>query len=200
MMDQLDFQKMEGLIPVVVQHKQTAAVLMVGFMNQEALERTLQDGRVTFWSRTRKQLWQKGETSGNFLNVVSVEADCDGDTLLIQALPEGPVCHTGASACFSTVPQESRLKELEGIIHDRKSNMPQGSYTARLFEKGILKMGQKVGEEAVELALAAQYPDDKRCIEEAGDLLYHILVLLAARNIPFSAIEEELANRMMPNL
>jgi phosphoribosyl-ATP pyrophosphohydrolase/phosphoribosyl-AMP cyclohydrolase len=200
MMDQLDFQKMEGLIPVVVQHKQTAVVLMVGFMNQEALERTLHDRRVTFWSRSRKKLWQKGETSGNYLNVVSIEADCDGDTLLIQALPEGPVCHSGAPACFPNVPPQSQLKELEGIIHDRKIKMPQGSYTANLFEKGILKIGQKVGEEAVELALAAQYPDDKRCIEEAGDLLYHLLVLLAVRNISFSAIEEELASRMKPNL
>jgi phosphoribosyl-ATP pyrophosphohydrolase/phosphoribosyl-AMP cyclohydrolase len=196
MMDQLDFQKMDGLIPVVVQHKETAAVLMVGFMNQIALERTLQERRVTFWSRTRKQLWQKGESSGNFLNVVSIEADCDGDTLLIQAIPEGPVCHTGAAACFSNSPGGSQLKDLELIINDRIDRKPEGSYTAKLLEKGILKIGQKVGEEAVELALAAQYPDRTRCVEEAADLMYHLLVLLASREIPFSEVEQELAKRM----
>ncbi len=196
MMDQLDFEKMEGLIPVVVQHKETAAVLMVGFMNKQALERTLQERRVTFWSRTRKQLWQKGEGSGNFLNVISIEADCDADTLLIQAMPEGPVCHTGAAACFSNVPPGAQLKNLEMIINDRIHKKPEGSYTAKLFEKGILKIAQKVGEEGVELALAAQYPDRSRCVEEAADLMYHLLVLLSARNIPFSDVEEELAKRM----
>lgn len=195
-MDQLDFEKMDGLIPVVVQHHATSAVLMVGFMNQEALKRTLEEKRVTFWSRSRKKIWQKGETSGHFLNVVSIEADCDGDTLLIQALPEGPVCHTGADSCFSHVPPISVLKNLETIINDRKKKMPEGSYTAKLLQKGILKIGQKVGEEAVELALAAQYPDQNRCVEEASDLLYHVFILLSARDISFSQVEEELRLRM----
>jgi phosphoribosyl-ATP pyrophosphohydrolase/phosphoribosyl-AMP cyclohydrolase len=168
---------------------------MVGFMNPEALRLTIQERRVTFWSRTRKQLWQKGESSGNYLNVVSMEVDCDGDTLLIQALPEGPVCHTGAPSCFATERNQAQLSQLESIILERKSTMPEGSYTARLLEKGILKVGQKVGEEAVELALAAQYPDQKRCIEEAADLIYHVLILLAARDIPFALVEDELAQR-----
>jgi phosphoribosyl-ATP pyrophosphohydrolase/phosphoribosyl-AMP cyclohydrolase len=195
MIDQLNFEKMEGLIPAVIQHEKSGTVLMVGFMNQEALRRTLQEGRVTFWSRTRKKIWQKGETSGNYLNVVSMEADCDGDTLLIQALPTGAVCHTGAPSCFPSERDQAQLAKLETIIQERKSTMPEGSYTARLLEKGILKIAQKVGEEAVELALAAQYPDQKRCIEEAADLMYHVLILLAARDIPFSMVEEELAKR-----
>ena len=199
MIERVDFDKMNGLVPAVVQDAEDGAVLMVGFMNSEALERTRDEGRVTFWSRTKGRLWQKGETSGNYLEVVSVDVDCDGDTLLIRAHPRGPVCHTGTKSCF---PNQSEahagkiLYRLTRIISERKVTMPEGSYTSKLFGEGEKKIGQKVGEEAVELAIAAQYPDKQRCVEEAGDLIYHLLVLLAAKEISLAEVEAELERRM----
>lgn len=199
MMEDLNFDKLNGLIPAIIQDAEYGIVLMVGFMNREALRRTLEEKRVWFWSRSKSRLWQKGETSGNFLDVVSIEADCDGDTVLIQAHPRGPVCHTGARSCFASASQQeskSSLSRLAQIIQDRKEKMPENSYTAKLFGKGIQKIGQKVGEEAVELAIAAQYQDTRRCVEETADLLYHVLVLLAAKGIPLDQVEAELSKRM----
>ena len=194
----INFEKMNGLIPAIVQDAATGAVLMTGFMNREAYEKTAAEKRVTFWSRTKKRLWTKGETSGNFLNVVSMEADCDGDAVLIEAVPSGPVCHTGAPSCF---PAEKRfasnvLGSLAAVIASRKASMPEGSYTAKLFSEGRSRIAQKVGEEAVELAIAAQHDDPRRTAEEAADLLYHMLVLLADRGIPLSDVLSELSSRM----
>ncbi|MEK6409057.1 MAG: bifunctional phosphoribosyl-AMP cyclohydrolase/phosphoribosyl-ATP diphosphatase HisIE [Acidobacteriota bacterium] len=202
MKKEVDFEKMNGLVgvvPAIIQDDFDGAVLMLGFMNAEALERTLEQGLVTFWSRTKQRLWQKGETSGNHLEVVSVDLDCDSDTLLIRARPRGPVCHTGSRSCFPARRDEEAgriLNQLERIIADRKEKAPAGSYTAELFNAGPQKIGQKLGEEAVELAIAAQYPDVQRCVEEAADLVYHLMVLLAAKGITLQQVEAELANRM----
>ena len=213
--DSINFQKLNGLVPAIVQDSGSGVVLMVGFMNREALEITLKEQLVTFWSRSKKRLWKKGETSGNFLDVKSVALDCDGDALLIQAVPRGPVCHTGERSCFSDQPSsstkpsppaplpkrergatDSTLIELAGVIHERKLTMPADSYTARLFSKGIARIAQKVGEEAVELAIAAQYQDKQRCIEESADLLYHLLVLLEEKEIDLSSVYDELEKRV----
>jgi phosphoribosyl-AMP cyclohydrolase / phosphoribosyl-ATP pyrophosphohydrolase len=197
----VDFEKMNGLVPAIVQDAGDGTILMLGFMNAEALERTLQERLVTFWSRTKQRLWQKGETSGNHLELVSVAVDCDADTLLIRAQPRGPVCHTGKRSCFPEQPDEHLggvLNRLEDTITNRKDKAPEGSYTARLFKEGVQKIGQKLGEEAVELAIAAQYPDIQRCIEESADLVYHLMVLLAAKDITFRQVEAELAKRMTP--
>lgn len=199
MIERIDFEKMDGLVPAVIQDADDGAVLMLGFMNSAALERTVEDGRVTFLSRTKGRLWQKGESSGNYLDVISIDVDCDGDTLLIKARPSGPVCHTGARSCFpsQTGARAGKiLSRLTRIISDRKANRPEGSYTSRLFSEGEQKIGQKVGEEAIELAIAAQYSDKQRCVEEAGDLVYHLLVLLAAKEITLDEVEAELEKRM----
>lgn len=198
MIDTLNFGKMGGLLPAVVQHARTGVVLMVGFMNREAAERTLADRSVTFWSRSKGRLWTKGETSGNTLSVVSIHADCDGDSLLILADPAGPTCHTGNPSCFSTQPafgDGGTLRELEEVIHERKRSMPGKSYTASLFREGIARIGQKVGEEAVELAIAAQYDDKTRVTEEAADLLYSLMVLLAGKEIGLGEVLAELGKR-----
>jgi phosphoribosyl-ATP pyrophosphohydrolase/phosphoribosyl-AMP cyclohydrolase len=199
MIERVDFDKMNGLVPAVIQDADDGVVLMVGFMNRAALKRTCDEGRVTFWSRTRKTLWQKGESSGNYLEVVSVDIDCDGDTLLIKAQPRGPVCHTGSRSCFAQQTEGRAgkvLSRLTRIISERKVNRTKGSYTSKLFNEGERKIGQKVGEEAIELAIAAQYPDKQRCVEEAGDLVYHLLVLLAAKGISLEEVEAELEKRM----
>ena len=199
MIEGVDFEKLNGLVPAVIQDADDGAILMVGFMNSAALERTCDEGRVTFWSRTKKRLWQKGETSGNFLEVVSIDIDCDGDTLLIKAQPRGPVCHTGTRSCFPDRAEDRTgkiLSRLTRIISDRKTSKPEGSYTSKLFDEGVQKIGQKVGEEAIELAIAAQYSDKQRCVEEAGDLIYHMLVLLAAKEISLDEVEAELEKRM----
>lgn len=199
MIERVDFDKMNGLVPAVIQDAEDGVVLMVGFMNSAALDRTSKERRVTFWSRTKERLWQKGETSGNYLEVVSIDIDCDGDTLLIKARPSGPVCHTGAKSCFSSQAEGRAgaiLSRLTRIISERKASRPQGSYTAKLFSEGEKKIGQKVGEEAIELAIAAQYSDKQRCVEEAGDLVYHLLVLLAAKEISLEEVEDELEKRM----
>jgi phosphoribosyl-ATP pyrophosphohydrolase/phosphoribosyl-AMP cyclohydrolase len=198
----VDFEKMNGLVPVIVQDADDGTVLMLGYMNGEALERTLDENLVTFWSRSKQRLWQKGETSGNHLEVLSVDVDCDSDTLLVQARPRGPVCHTGSRSCFPEQPDKHLggvLSRLAETINSRKDTAPEGSYTARLFKSGVQKIGQKVGEEAVELAIAAQYRDLQRCIEESADLVYHLMVLLAAKGITFQQVEAELAKRMTPN-
>ena len=201
MKNEVNFEKMNGLVPAIVQDAADGTVLMLGFMNAEALERTLEQGLVTFWSRTKQRLWQKGETSGNHLEVVSVDLDCDGDTLLVRARPRGPVCHKGSRSCFPEQPDEQFgriLNRLAEIIASRKEKAPVGSYTAELFNAGAQKIGQKLGEEAVELAIAAQYSDVQRCVEEAADLVYHLMVLLAAKDITFQQVEAELAKRMTP--
>ncbi len=198
MNEQINFQKMNGLVPAIIQDADDGTVLMLGFMNEEALRRTIDEKQVTFWSRTKSRLWKKGEASGNFLNVVSWNVDCDGDALLFRVRPQGPVCHTGDRSCFrqnETQNKDSILQRLFSIIQDRKQKLPEGSYTAKLFKQGVDRIGQKVGEEGVELAIAAQYDNQQRCVEESADLLYHILVLLAEKNIALSQVEGELEKR-----
>lgn len=182
-LEQLDFEKTNGLLPAIVQDARTQKVLMLGYMNQEALQQTQQSGKVTFFSRSKNRLWTKGETSGNFLNVVSIAADCDNDTLLIKATPIGPVCHTGADTCFDEKNQDEHfLHQLERVIQHRKANPLETSYTSSLFQKGINKIAQKVGEEAVELVIEAKDDNTELFLNEAADLLYHYLVLLTAKN------------------
>ncbi|CAN5334370.1 bifunctional phosphoribosyl-AMP cyclohydrolase/phosphoribosyl-ATP diphosphatase HisIE [soil metagenome] len=186
----LDFEKYaDGLIPAIVQDAQTQKILMLGFMNAEAFEKTQNDGKVTFFSRTRRQIWTKGETSGNFLHVEKILIDCDNDTLLIKANPVGAVCHTGADTCFEEKNEsENFLFELEKIILDRKNNPSENSRTSKLFAKGINKIAQKVGEEAVELVIEAKDDNAELFKNEAADLLYHFLVLLAAKNVSLNDV------------
>lgn len=179
----MDFDKLDGLIPAIIQDARTNRVLMLGFMNPDALSRTRKEGKVTFFSRSRQRLWTKGEESGNFLHVVEILEDCDRDTLLIKVNPEGPVCHTGSDTCFEEVNTGgiSFLAELQALIHRRKEEMPENSYTTNLFRSGVNKMAQKVGEEAIELVIEAKDSDDALFLNEASDLLYHLMVLLSAR-------------------
>lgn len=181
--EQLNFEKGEGLIPVVVQDADTNIVLMLGYMNKEAVEVTLAKGKVTFFSRSKNRLWTKGESSGNFLELRSIKSDCDEDTLLVKAKPSGPTCHTGSDTCFDEGNQnEHFLWHLERVIQARKTQSPETSYTASLFKKGINKVAQKVGEEAVELVIEAKDDNDDLFLGEAADLMYHYLVLLAAKD------------------
>jgi len=187
-----------GLVPAIIQDQHSNKVLMLGFMNKEAYEKTVQSGRVTFFSRTRKRLWTKGEESGNFLNVVSITTDCDQDTLLIRAIPVGPVCHTGADTCWdeaNPVDDFFFLKTLQDFIAKRKVEMPKGSYTTSLFESGTAKIAQKVGEEAVETVIEAMANNDERLIYEASDLLYHLMVLLSHKGLAISDLATELKKR-----
>jgi len=184
----MDFKKLDGLIPAVIQDARTNRVLMLGFMNPEALEKTRREGKVTFYSRTKNRLWTKGEESGNYLHVEAILEDCDQDTLLIKVQPEGPVCHTGRDTCFNELNRPGQdlagmdfIIRLQELIHTRKKEMPEGSYTTSLFEKGINKIAQKVGEEAVELLIEAKDSNDGLFMDEAADLLYHLLVLLSAK-------------------
>jgi phosphoribosyl-ATP pyrophosphohydrolase/phosphoribosyl-AMP cyclohydrolase len=181
---QLNFKKLMGLIPAVIQDNNSNKVLMLGFMNQEAFEKSRETGLVTFYSRTKKRLWTKGEESGNFLKIREIIPDCDNDTLLIKVDPTGPVCHTGADTCFNESNSDgiAFLLGLQDLIHKRKIEMPPDSYTTRLFEKGINKIAQKVGEEAVELVIEAMDVNDELLLNEAADLMYHLLVLLSARD------------------
>lgn len=198
MIDQLNFSKLNGLVPAIVQDARTKQVLMVGFMNREAAEKTLADKRVTFWSRTKQRLWQKGETSGNVLDVVSIHADCDNDSLLIYANPRGPVCHTGTYTCFgeSEIAGVSDiLVELESVIAERKQKMPEGSYTTKLFKEGMTRIAQKVGEEGVEVVIASLKQNDERLAEESADLLYHLMVLLQERGLSVRSVLNELQQR-----
>ena len=177
----LDFKKSNGLIPCIVQDAATHVVLMLGYMNAEALQKTIAEKRLTFFSRSKQRLWTKGETSGNYLKLVGIEQDCDSDTLLITALPAGPVCHTGADTCFGQKNELQGLEFLEQIIHERKRNPKSGSYTNSLLDSGINKMAQKVGEEAIELVIEAKDQNQNLFLNEAADLMYHYLVLLAAK-------------------
>ena len=185
----------DGLLPVIIQDAVSMKVLMLGYMNQEAFEKTLATGKVTFFSRTRRQLWTKGETSGNFLNVVEMYLDCDGDTLLIKANPMGPTCHRGTESCFDTPAEEGFIRKLSELIKKRHEEMPENSYTTRLFIKGVKKIAQKVGEEAVESAIEAVDGNRNRFIYEASDLLYHYLVLLEDMGCDLTDIEKELLFR-----
>lgn len=199
MIDKLNFKKLNGLVPAVIQDTRTNQVLMVGFMNREAIEKTISDKRVTFWSRTKKRLWQKGETSGNYLEYVSMQTDCDNDSLLIKAIPHGPVCHTNQFTCFGEdemVDMGSVLCRLEEIIRGRKQMMPEGSYTSKLFKEGTPRIAQKVGEEGVEVALASVLGDKKRLTEESADLLFHLLVLLRQQDLALADVTKELRSRM----
>ncbi len=195
----IDWDKMNGLVPAVVQHAFDGRVLMQGWMNRQALEQTLENGRVTFWSRSRKALWTKGETSGNVLELGAVHSDCDNDCLLVTAWPAGPTCHRGSDSCFDdenpTAPGLSFLAELERVIAQRQEELPAGSYTTRLFEAGIKRIAQKVGEEGVETALAAVAADEEELANESADLLYHLLVLLRARGLTLNDITTTLEKR-----
>ncbi|MBL3658671.1 bifunctional phosphoribosyl-AMP cyclohydrolase/phosphoribosyl-ATP diphosphatase HisIE [Fulvivirga sediminis] len=193
---QPDFEKLNGLLPAVIQDAYTKKVLMVGFMNDEAFNKTKEEKRVTFYSRTKERLWTKGETSGNFIEVKSMALDCDNDTLLIQAIPVGPVCHKGNDTCFGDEPNTSTdLGFLEETIQDRKNNPKQESYTNSLLNKGINKVAQKVGEEAVELVIEAKDDDKTLFLNEAADLMYHYLVLLAAKDFKLNDVIEVLKER-----
>ena len=187
----------DGLIPAVIQDDRTLQVLMLGYMNREAYEKSLTEGRVTFYSRTRGCLWTKGETSGNYLDIVSVTADCDDDTLLIRVIPHGPTCHTGSKTCFGeAVPEtEGFIRYLQSVIRGRHAEMPEGSYTSKLFNRGVNKIAQKVGEEAVETVIEAVAQNREAMIYEASDLVYHLLVLLEATGCSVADLEKELARR-----
>jgi len=191
-----DFSKYaDGLMPVIIQDSISNKVLMLGFMNEESFAKTNADGKVTFFSRSKQRLWTKGETSNNFLLVKEVIVDCDNDTLLIKASPTGPVCHTGADTCFNENNSSFSLEKLEGIIADRKNNPSASSYTSSLFAKGINKIAQKVGEEAVELVIESKDDNKEKFLSEAADLLYHYLVLLQAKNYKLQDVINVLAQR-----
>jgi phosphoribosyl-AMP cyclohydrolase / phosphoribosyl-ATP pyrophosphohydrolase len=193
----LDFDKTGGLLPAIVQHAESGAVLMLGYMNHEALRETLTRRRVVFFSRSRQRLWEKGETSGHTLSLIHVRADCDRDTLLVSALPAGPVCHTGAATCFGDDAPRGLafLGALEAIIAQRIAERPEGSYTARLYSQGPKRIAQKVGEEGLEVALAAVAESDDKLIAESADLIYHLLLLLKSRGLSLGRVAAELEAR-----
>jgi len=197
--DNLAWEKMDGLMPAIVQDFFDGRVLMQGFMNKAALEATLDTGKVTFWSRSREQIWTKGETSGHTLDLVDIHPDCDGDCLLVRAHPEGPTCHLGTLPCFDgeekVIPELAFLTELERVIAERNKNRPEGSYTTSLLESGIKRIAQKVGEEGVETALAAVAGDDDELLNESADLIYHLLVLLRSRKLELGTLVEVLKVR-----
>jgi phosphoribosyl-ATP pyrophosphohydrolase/phosphoribosyl-AMP cyclohydrolase len=191
----VDFNKGQDLVPVVIQDNNTLQVLMVGYMNEEAFSKTLDEGKVTFFSRSKNRLWTKGETSGNFLVVKEIKTDCDNDALLIKVNPVGPVCHTGEKSCFGEETSKGFIYELEQVINQRIDDDVQDSYTNRLFKKGINKVAQKVGEEAVELVIEAKDDNPELFKNEAADLLYHLLILIKTKKSTFSDIEEILKSR-----
>ncbi len=197
--ENLAWGKMDGLIPAIVQDSFDGRVLMQGYMNQQALDATLESGKVTFWSRSQNKLWTKGETSGNTLDLVEIHVDCDRDCLLVQAQPEGPTCHLGTDTCFDTKrkirPDLAFLAELDRLIAERDKQRPTGSYTTSLFEAGIKRIAQKVGEEGVETALAAVAGDDDELLNESADLIYHLLVLLRSRNLGLESLLPVLKKR-----
>lgn len=190
---EIDFTKQNGLVPCITQDADTGIVLMLGYMNEEAYRKTLSEKRVTFYSRSRNRLWTKGETSGNFLQLVSIAADCDNDALLLKVRPAGPVCHTGADTCFNET--NWNLLSLENTIQNRKLDPKEGSYTTSLFEAGINKIAQKVGEEAVELIIEAKDDNKELFLNEAADLMYHYLVLLAAKGLRLNDVIDVLRSR-----
>jgi phosphoribosyl-ATP pyrophosphohydrolase/phosphoribosyl-AMP cyclohydrolase len=193
----LNFSKLNGLVPAIVQDAQTGRVLMLGFMNEEAWRKTVETGKVTFFSRTKQRLWTKGETSGNFLHTVEIRIDCDRDTLLIKANPDGPVCHTGTDTCFGETNggEIAFLTYLQDFIERRRREMPEGSYTTSLFSDGVNRMAQKVGEEAVETVIEATNGTDERFIYEASDLMYHLMVLLTSKGYRLEDLARELKKR-----
>lgn len=194
---ELNFDKLNGLIPAIIQDSLTKNVLMLGFMNKEAYETTISTGKVTFYSRTRNKLWTKGEESGHYLQVVSIADDCDHDTLLIQAIPHGPVCHTGSATCFSDDNKAGVefLRYLQDFIEKRHTEMPEKSYTTSLFNSGINRMSQKVGEEAIETIIEATNGSIDRLVYEGADLLYHLIVLLTAKGLRIEDLSDELQKR-----
>lgn len=194
----IDFNKMNGLVPAIIQDNITRKVLMLGFMNKEAYEKTIETGKVTFFSRTKNRLWTKGEESGNFLHVVSVKEDCDQDTLLILVTPVGPVCHLGTDTCWGETNEKEPvlfLKDLQDFIVKRYEEMPEKSYTTSLFQSGVNRMAQKVGEEAVEMVIEATNGTDERMIYEGSDLLYHLIVLLTSKGYRIEDLARELMER-----
>lgn len=209
---EIDFDKMQGLVPAIIQDADTRQVLMLGYMNQQAYDLTVMTGKVTFWSRTRKTTWTKGETSGNYLHVVDIKNDCDNDTLLIRVHPAGPVCHTGTDTCWGEknevvyqAPKVTEgnpllfLSELQDFIEERHRQMPEGSYTTSLFRDGLNRMAQKVGEEALELVIEAVNGTDERMIYEGSDMIYHLLVLMTSKGLRIELMAQELMERHYPN-
>ncbi len=191
----IDFNKSDGLVPVIIQDEKTLEVLMLGYMNEEAYQKTVSENKVTFFSRTKNRLWTKGEESGNCLNVISIKEDCDNDTLLIKVNPEGPTCHTGSRSCFDTEYNQNFIFELERIIGDRYTNPAEGSYVNKLRQKGLNKIAQKVGEEGVETVIAALNETEKDFINESSDLIFHLLVLMKEKNVSLKTVAENLAGR-----
>ena len=198
---EIDFDKLGGLVPAIVQDARTKNVLMLGFMNREAYDKTVATGKVTFWSRTRNCLWTKGETSGNYLNLVEVRNDCDKDTLLVKAIPDGPTCHTGTDTCWGEDNSANPLlflTELQDFIEKRHEEMPEGSYTTSLFRKGINRIAQKVGEEALETVIEATNGSNDKRVYEASDLLYHLIVMLTEKGLRIEDVAGELQKRHDP--
>lgn len=198
---EIDFEKSGGLVPAIIQDAVTRNVLMLGYMNREAYEKTLETQKVTFWSRSRNCLWTKGETSGNFLHLVSMQVDCDNDTLLVMVHPQGPTCHKGTDTCWGGSNELNPilfLSELQDFIDKRHEEMPEGSYTTSLFKKGVNKMAQKVGEEAVETIIEATNGDNAKLLYESSDLIYHLVVLLTSKGLRIEDVAKELQMRHDP--
>lgn len=198
----INFDKMGGLVPAIIQDAVTKNVLMLGFMNKEAYQKTVDTKKVTFWSRTRNCLWTKGETSGNFLNLVDIKLDCDQDTLLVSVHPQGPTCHLGTDTCWgdeNTLNPISFFSDLQHFIEKRYRDMPENSYTTSLFKRGINKMAQKVGEEAVETVIEATNGTNEQLVYEASDLIYHLIVMLTAKGLSIEDVAHELIKRHDPN-
>ncbi|WP_019967609.1 bifunctional phosphoribosyl-AMP cyclohydrolase/phosphoribosyl-ATP diphosphatase HisIE [Segatella maculosa] len=198
----IDFNKMNGLVPAIIQDAVTKNVLMLGYMNQEAYRKTIETKKVTFWSRERKCLWTKGETSGNYLNLVNIKNDCDNDTLLISVQPEGPTCHTGTDTCWGETNNYNPilfLSELQDFINQRYHDMPEDSYTTSLFKKGVNRIAQKVGEEALETVIEATAGTKDKLVYEASDMLYHLIVLLTNKGLRIENLAQELLERHTPN-
>lgn len=198
---ELDFDKQGGLIPAIIQDADTRQVLMLGYMNRESYDRTVATGKATFWSRSRQALWTKGETSGNYLNVVDIKKDCDSDTLLVRVHPDGPACHTGTDTCWGEKNEKKPLEflsELQDFIERRHEEMPDGSYTTSLFRDGVNRMAQKVGEEALEMVIEATGGTTDRMIYEGSDMLYHLIVLLTAKGVRIEDLARELQERHAP--
>ena len=199
---EIDFEKTGGLVPAIIQDANTKNVLMLGYMNQEAFDKTMATGKVTFWSRSRNCLWTKGETSGNFLDLVSIKNDCDNDTLLVKAVPHGPTCHTGTDTCWGEDNESNPLaflSELQDFIERRHKEMPEGRYTTSLFQKGVNRIAQKVGEEALETVIEATNGTNDKLIYEASDMFYHLIVLLTSKGLRIEDIAKELQVRHDPN-
>jgi phosphoribosyl-ATP pyrophosphohydrolase/phosphoribosyl-AMP cyclohydrolase len=198
----IDFEKQGGLVPAIIQDAVTSQVLMLGYMNQEAVVKTLKTKKVTFWSRSRNCLWTKGETSGNYLHLVDLKVDCDNDTLLVKALPDGPTCHKGTDTCWGETNDRNPLlflTELQDFINRRKEEMPEGSYTTSLFKDGVNRMAQKMGEEALETVIEATNGSPEKLVYEASDMIYHLIVLLTSKGLRIEDVAAELQKRHDPN-